>query len=159
MDAASINAKMAKFVPELVSAYALYPMKRVRWLDPKEIGPRGEPCFIATSTNAGVKPNYVYGRGPYGTGYYSLMTRVPYVNIYSRLQNQPPVRCCALSKEARNEMDEFDDVRRIVYNRSVSTRPDDVVAAGDAIAKARGDAQEGFRLGQLSQLVGTPSAF
>jgi hypothetical protein len=64
-DYAAVNAKLVNFVPELASEYAKYPMKRDRWLDPKETGPKHEQLFIAASWNTDQKSDYVYGRGPY----------------------------------------------------------------------------------------------
>jgi len=136
-----MNAKMVKFVPELASDYARYPLKRDRWLEPKEKGPKDEPCFISSSVDAGPKPDYVFGRGKYGHGYYSLLTQYSYQNLYARLTHEAPGGCCACSKAARQEYDAYDDVKRIVYNRSVASRPDDVVASKDALRKAQGVAQ------------------
>ncbi len=39
MNSSATNAKMVRFVPELASEYAKYPMKQSRWLDPKEKDP------------------------------------------------------------------------------------------------------------------------
>jgi hypothetical protein len=74
-------------------------------------------------------------------GYYSLLTKPSYVNLYARMTNEAPVGCCSCSKAAREVYDAWDDLKRIVYARSVASRPDDAVAAEDAISEARATAQ------------------
>src|SRR5687767_13290009 len=95
-----INATMIKFLPELASTYAKYPMKRDRWYLINEKGLKGERLFYKEE-NSGLKMDYVFGRGPGGPGYYSLLTKTAYINLYSRITSECPVGCCACSKEAR----------------------------------------------------------
>ena len=81
-----LNAAMVRIAPELSSVYAEYPMLRQRWLGPHETGPKGEPCFIEAKQDEGRKPDYVYcKRGISGPGYYSLLTKIAYVNLYGRV--------------------------------------------------------------------------
>ena len=136
------NAKLVKFVPELSSDYAKYPMTRDRWLSAKEKGPKGEPCFIA-GPSVGPKPDYVYGRGTFGEGYYHLLTKQSYCIVYARHLNEYPGGCCPCfsSKAVRKELDEYDDVRLILHARSVATIPNDGQAAQDALAGAKATAQ------------------
>lgn len=148
----AMNEKMVRFVPELASDYAKYPMQHAAWSDPKGKAPKGEKCYLK-GPNTGLKMDYVYGRGPFGEGYYSMMTKVAYVNIYSRLTCESPVSCCSFSKEARKTMDEFDDVRRLMYARSVSPVPNDGVAKDAAISEAKGVAQAWHNGMQNEQLA------
>jgi hypothetical protein len=134
----AMNIKMVKFVPELASQYATYPMTRTRWLTTDELTPEGKPCFVKSNGIRELKVDYVFGRGRFGEGYCSLLTKTAYVILYARMtQETPGGLCCNCSKQARKEYDEFDDVRRIVYNRSMATIPNDTTAAHDAIDDAR----------------------
>lgn len=139
---AAVNAKMVRFCPELDSVYARYPMSHKQWLDLKEKSSSGEKAFIKSTTNQGFKKNYVFGRGPFGEGYYHIMTKHAYVNLYHRLMSEAPMGgCCACSKEAKQTYDQWDDVKRIVHARSVASRPDDLVARRDQENDARDTAQ------------------
>jgi hypothetical protein len=149
--AAAMNANMVKFVPEFASEYAAYPLNRDRWLQPDEKDPKGRFCFVKGGSNAVPKMDYVFGRGPFGEGYYSLLTKNAYKNLHARMTNEAPAGCCACSKAARKEIDEYDDVRRMVYNRSVATVPND--SSKDAIEIARGTAQAWHNGLQNQQLV------
>ena len=129
---AEINALMAKHVPELASCYATYPLKEEQWYGANHKGKKGEPCFLSAPTNEGLKIDYVWGgKGPLGPGYYSLLTKPAYVNLYSRVNSEGPGACCcgAPSAESRRTVAEWDDVKTIVYGRYVSPQPDDAVAA------------------------------
>ena len=147
-----INQKMVKFVPELASPYAKYPMARDRWLEPTEKTPSGRECYLQ-EPNAGMKEDYVLGRGPLGEGYYSLLCRIAYENLYSRLTHEVPVGCCNCSKEARRRYDEWDDVKRIVFARSKASIPNDGKAAKDAVSHAKSTAQVWHNNLQNEQLV------
>jgi hypothetical protein len=137
--AAAMNANMVKFVPEFASEYAAYPLNRGQWLNPDGNDPKGRPCFVKGGSKAELMMHYVFGCGPFGEGYYSLLTKNAYINLHARMTNEAPVMGgCACSKAARKEIDEYDDVRRLVYNRSVATVPND--NSKDAIEIARGTA-------------------
>lgn len=133
----AMNAMMVKFIPELASEYARYPMQHDRWYDGKETGPKGERCWLK-GPNTCMKMDYIFGRGRYGEGYYSLLTKASYIHLYARMTNEPPGGCCACSAAARKELDEFDDVKRLIHARSVASVPDDQVARSDAIKQAQG---------------------
>uniref|UniRef100_A0A7S2URI4 Uncharacterized protein n=1 Tax=Attheya septentrionalis TaxID=420275 RepID=A0A7S2URI4_9STRA len=151
--AAETNTKMAKYAPELASSYAKYPLKRARWLPNGERGPKGEPLFLQAETaNQGVKMDYVFGPGPQGRGYYHLLTRKSYIALYVKLRNQSPMGACACTKDARQNFSDFDDVKKIVYNRSVASKPDDAQAAKDAISQARQTAQGHYNNDQNLQI-------
>ena len=68
------------------------------------------------------------------------MTRIAYQVLYARLANESPVECCALSRTARTTYSDWDDVKRLVYARSVATVPNDGVAQQDMIRQAQGTA-------------------
>ena len=115
-------------------------MRRKKWLTPNMTGPKGEPCYVKGENN-GVKMDYVYGKGPGGPGYYHLCTKTAYVNLYTRITSECPVMCCACTKAARIEYDEWDDVRLIIHARHLATIPDDKAAKQNQIDGARQTAQ------------------
>ena len=136
-DDAAMVAKMIQFAPELASDYAAsYPMSRSRWYSPKEKGPKGEPCFIPIKGDER-KLNYVFGRGTFGEGYYSLLTKDAYNILYHRMMHEVPMGTCYCGKAARQKYNDWDNVKRIVYYRSVASIPNDRVAAHDATDAAR----------------------
>jgi len=127
------NEMLVKFLPELASSYGKYPLRYNRWLSPGERGPNGEPCFISAPHNMGIKEPYVWGhREPKGTGYYHLLTKAAYEVLYSRIKDDPPVDgflCCfTCSKEARNEREEWEYVKQIIYHRHLALVPNDSAA-------------------------------
>lgn len=151
---AETNAKMARFCPELASEYAKYPLQGIRaWLSPNGTGPKGVPCWISAPKGSAMKMDYVHGPGKKGFGYYHILTRDSYTILYARLTHEMPGCCCALSPTARKEVSDWDDVKQIVYNRSVATRPDDVQAKKDAIDIARGVAKAHYNVDQNFQLA------
>jgi hypothetical protein len=127
MAAARMNAMMVNFAPELASEYAEYPTPLKYWLKATDTDPKGEPCFIAAPKDGQMKlkPNYVFGPGPKGFGYYHLLTRASYLALYARMTHENPVSCCSFNKAAREKYSDFDDVKRLVFARSRSSKPDD----------------------------------
>ncbi len=146
---------------ELKSPYARYPLSaqsgRTMWVNPNGgKTSKGEPCFIAGQGKVQpiIKEHYVYGAGTLGWGYYHLLTRDSYNILYVRLSNTTPYMCCScFNKEATRAIDEHDHITRICYNRSVASIPDDIQAAKDAEAKARGTAKAVYNFTQNEQLV------
>jgi hypothetical protein len=138
--AKELNASMVKFHPELDSDYARYPMYHKRWLQPSEKGPKGEPCFLKCDDPSVVKKDYTYcKRGNFGPGYYSLMTKVAYVNLYTKHDSMQPGTCgIACNAADRNAIDEHDDVRRLLYARQNSSKPSDTAADKQAMDVAQG---------------------
>ncbi|KAI2488709.1 hypothetical protein MHU86_25763 [Fragilaria crotonensis] len=152
MPANKTNAQMRSTCDELLSEYAVYPMARESWLSPDGTGPNSAPGFLPES-NVGPKPNYVYGHGGRkGTGYYHILTRNSYQILNHRLQSQAPISCCCLGT-SKAEYDAWDTTARIVYNRSVASKPDDVLAAKEAIAIAQKTAQAVYNDSQNLQLA------
>ena len=142
----AVNQMMPKVAPELASSYAKYPLTEKAWLNPAGKGPKGEPCFISgpdTGFYTGVKKDYVFCKnGPKGPGYYHLMIKVSYVNLYTRVRNSPPGVCgCAFSAKDREAYEEWDVVQRVLYNRQTSPRPDDQFGAQKSLTDAQGMAQ------------------
>jgi hypothetical protein len=159
---AEINAKMARICPELASEYARYPLHNKAWMRPNANGPKDVPLWIsAPKGSSSLKLDYVHGAGPRGWGYYHLLTRDSYVSLYARITNEMPAcGCCALNATARKEVSDWDDVKTIVYNRSIATIPDDDQAKRDAISLAQGEAQGHYHMEQNFQLaVGMSSGF
>eukprot|EP00531_Pseudo-nitzschia_arenysensis_P016087 CAMPEP_0116133482 /NCGR_PEP_ID=MMETSP0329-20121206/10129_1 /TAXON_ID=697910 /ORGANISM="Pseudo-nitzschia arenysensis, Strain B593" /LENGTH=169 /DNA_ID=CAMNT_0003628115 /DNA_START=394 /DNA_END=903 /DNA_ORIENTATION=+ len=135
-----LNKNMVKFHPELESDYARYPMTYKRWYQPGEKGPKGEPIYIKANTPDVVKKDYVFCKyGSCGPGYYSLMTKIAYVNLYSKHDSIQPGTCgCACNAEDRKAMDEHDDVKRLLYARQMSPRPNDKDAVTRAMKESEG---------------------
>ncbi|KAL3929392.1 MAG: hypothetical protein SGBAC_012235, partial [Bacillariaceae sp.] len=132
-----INAVLKKLLPECDSEYARYPMAYPRWLKLGEKGPKGEPTWIKSEKNVGIKKDYVYGRGPGGPAYYHLLTTNAYVNLYTRISNESPGGCCSFSSEAKEKVAEWDCANRIMHARHVSKIPDDVAAVKAQIASSQ----------------------
>jgi len=156
--ARAMNASMVKFAPELASKYATYPLRRDKWLDFNDVDDDGKPAFVAQAQKGATREDYIYcslAPKDYGAGYYHLLNPVAYVNLYKRLQSEaPPTGCCCFgSPEIKKEYDQYDDVRTIVYNRSVASKPDDTQAAKDALAKAQGVANRTYNVTQNVELV------
>jgi len=159
------NRKLVKYCPELASEYGRYPIKRVRWLDLKEKGPKGEKLFLRkpkdkdgtanSKEEPPMIPDYVYGRGPFGDGYYSLLTKFAHPNLYSRHTHNMPNNCCLCfqSPEAKKSFDEWDDVKRILFSRVNAKQPDDQVAYYDGIASAQQTAQMWYNATQNEALA------
>lgn len=150
------NRKFAIVAPELASSYATYPLAKSHWVDFKGTTSAGEPCFVANpEVDAIMKSDYVHGNGPLGRGYYHLLTREAYIALYARLTKTRPSGgfCCFGTQDVRQAMSDHEDVENIVYYRSVASKPDDVQAVKDAIAKAEGVADGYYNITQTEQLV------
>ena len=160
-----INTSLVKFLPELKdSKYAKYPMKHERWYEPTEAAPNGEPCYVPCSSDGGganaTKVEYVFCRKtPQGMkpGYFSLMTHVAYVNLYDKLDSvRPnPGGCCGIGGDPaeRAALDQWDDVKRVIWSRQLASKPDDEFAANAAMDFAKGKADSAYRWTQNEQLV------
>ncbi len=123
---AELNRLQVKFHPELASEYAKCPMNHERWYKPAEKGPKGEPCFIKGGSPKVLKKDYVYCKfGMYGPGYYSLMTKCAWVNLYTKHMSIEPFCGCACNAKERKLLDEHDTVRRLLYGRHFAPRPTD----------------------------------
>lgn len=147
---AQLNSKMVKYCPELASEWAKYPLAYKAWLSPNGTGPKGVPCWIPAPKGTEMKLDYVHGAGPRGWGYYHLLCRQSYTILYARLTNEMPCCCCASGNKS---LSEWEDVKNVVYNRSVASKPDDAQAHKDAIAIAKGTAQAHYHVDQNFQLV------
>ena len=141
-----MNRLLVKFLPELDSDYARYPMHHKRWLGPSEKGPKGEPCFVKGGSPEIIKKDYAYCKnGSFGPGYYSLMTKIAYNNLYSKHSSQHPGTCgCACNAEDRKLIDEHDTVNRLLYGRHFSPRPCDAAAEKRAMDESQGMATAAF---------------
>lgn len=166
-DDSQMNDTMMRLIPELGSKYARYPLKGKAWLDPSvsSISISGEEIksFIpykkdplVDTANVTIKMDYVWGPGPRGFGYYHLLTRDAYVTLSARIRSDranAPTQCFACcSREATKKYNEYEDVKTIVYNRSVASIPDDSVAQRDAIAIATSTAKIAYNTSQDIQL-------
>ena len=160
-----VNASLIEFLPELESEYSKYPMKHKRWLQPNEKGPKGEPCFVATTTTEAneettVKKDYTFcKKGPNGKGYYSLMCRVSYINLHNRIGSLAPAGCggglcpCFASQANRDEFDRYDDCKRVIFMRQFCSVPNDDKASKQVMNNAVATAQMVYNGTQNEQLV------
>lgn len=121
-----VNAAFKEFCPEIDTVHTHYPMKHERWLRFDETF-QGEPTFIPCEKDEGVQKNYVFCKhSPSGPGYVSIMCKVSYVNLYTRLMSEgPPGSCC---RPDRAGADRWDTACRVVYGRTRASRPDGVAA-------------------------------
>jgi hypothetical protein len=161
-----INESMARVARELESPYATYPLKRTHWLDANapasttEDGNDAPKAFISHRKDKNFptptpKPDYVWGAGRRGFGYYHLLTIDSYQILNKRVRDKgPPLNCCCVgSSNAEFSRKDYDVVAEILHNRSLSPVPDDMVAAKNAIDIARGVAQAEYSMSQNVQLV------
>eukprot|EP00566_Odontella_aurita_P029146 CAMPEP_0113554036 /NCGR_PEP_ID=MMETSP0015_2-20120614/15931_1 /TAXON_ID=2838 /ORGANISM="Odontella" /LENGTH=151 /DNA_ID=CAMNT_0000455143 /DNA_START=206 /DNA_END=661 /DNA_ORIENTATION=+ /assembly_acc=CAM_ASM_000160 len=122
-----INAKMAEVCPELSSSYAYFPLHISSWLGPSRMGPNGEVGFVKEVVRtAPSRPDYVHGTGPNGVGYYHLLTRDSYKILYNRLNNEAPMTGCFCSSAARKKLSDIEDVKKLLYDRFISSAPNEV---------------------------------
>jgi hypothetical protein len=131
-----VNEAFAIICPELKSKYAVYPVPEPynsKWLAPNSDFEK-KPCYIDVSADQGLIDDYVYCKhGPNGKGYYHVLTKMAYTNLYSRLSAEGPgTTCCGFFGD-RKRADQWDTARLIVYNRSRCNRPDDEAAKTQAI--------------------------
>ena len=144
------NERMARVAPELESSWAAYPLNRKDWLDnaatlSNEDGSTS-PAFIPYEKDPSfptpaLKADYVWGFGPQGFGYYHLLTRDAYKVLTTRVKNKgPPLQYCCLGppSDSKFSSEDYDVVLEIVYNRSIASTPDDMLAHKEAINIARG---------------------
>jgi hypothetical protein len=139
-----MNAKF-QVVPELAaSKYGAYPMELTKWLSPQEKTPEGNPAFIASpkpekGQTSVLKPDYVWGPGMYGFGYYHLLTKESYKILAARLHNElaPDVGCSCFgggssTADTPNRKD-LAEVHIVMYYRSKSSVPNDSVARKEGL--------------------------
>lgn len=141
-----LNRNMVKFLPELASDYARYPMHHERWYNPGEKAPKGEPCFVKGGDVSTLKKDYVFCKyGNFGPGYYSLMTKAAYVNLYNKLDSMQPGTCgIACNSADRKAMDEYDDVKRLLYGRHMASKPCDTKAEKRMMDESEGMANAAY---------------
>ena len=145
-NAAEVNKAFAATCPELKSKYASYPIPQeysTRWLALDGKDEDGNRVVILTEHDKGFKEHYVFCKNaPLGKGYYHMLTKCAYVNLYSRLMSEGSgAPCLSFSTANRMRADQWETTRRVVYNRSRANRPDDVVGAEQAV-----DHMEGTKL-------------
>lgn len=156
MAAEAKNRQLQMVFPELASKYAQYPLQREAWLSLDGTGPESAPAFVGGG-NIGMKEHYVYGSGPKEHGYYHVLAREAYSILFKRARSEaPPAGCCTPcfgSQEARDLLDAWDSTKTICYNRSVSSRPNDHIAAQEAHEIARKIANNTYNATQNQQLA------
>jgi hypothetical protein len=128
-------------------------------------GPEQIPAFIAKPKdpnfpNTAMKLDYVWGPGPRGYGYYHLLTKASYtiLNNRLRLSQKATVDCCCFGgggNSASNVTKPIfdDDVMAVIYERSLSTKANDLVAERDVIENAKGVASAYYHTSQNIQMV------
>mmetsp|Transcript_5228 Transcript_5228/g.14676 ORF Transcript_5228/g.14676 Transcript_5228/m.14676 type:complete len:224 (+) Transcript_5228:23-694(+) len=149
---ARLQRVLVKYCPELEgSSYATYPLTADKWMQPNEQF-QGQYLFQASPHNVGPKRDHVWGKGPFGIGYYHLLTKQPYTILYTKHMNTAPNTCCT-GTSGRQAKDEWDDVRIILFQRMNSTRRNEVVAHSDMMGNASTLAQYHYQFGQNVQLI------
>lgn len=97
----------------------------------------GKPCFVASNDDIGVRLDYMFcHKGPLGPGYYHMLTKIAYNSLYSRVSSTAPSQGCCCFGDSR-AYNEFNGVKIVVYNRTVSRIPDDVQAKRDGMDRAK----------------------
>uniref|UniRef100_A0A7S3DTF4 Uncharacterized protein n=1 Tax=Entomoneis paludosa TaxID=265537 RepID=A0A7S3DTF4_9STRA len=151
------NQQLQRTCPELASKYAAYPLDRSEWLMLEGTGPDQAPAFVAGTTPDQRKEDYVFGNnGPSGTGYYHLLTRYAYTLLYQRVSSQAPsgAACpCSASEETKQAVDAWDTTKTICWNRNIASRPNDALAAQEAIKIAQQIANKTYNRTQNEQLI------
>lgn len=126
-----VNAGFKQFCPELDNKYTLYPYAHDRWLNFEETID-GKPTFMVGHQDNGPLKNYVYCKnGPVGPGWYHVLCKTVYVNLYSRLKNQGPPG--SFFRPDPKGADLHDTVCRVLYARSRASKPDDAAASEQQI--------------------------
>lgn len=77
-----------------------------------------------------MKEDYVYSEDP-EPGYYHLLTKQAYIQLYKDLETKEPSLPCCWDKAGAKKYDEYTRVKKIVYNRNVASIPDEKVAIAD----------------------------
>ena len=132
--AEQVNQAFDMTCPELKSKYARYPLKYENWLNFND-HIDGQPVFIDSAQDQGLKENFVFCKNaPKGRGYYHILTKVAYVNLYSRLMSTGSgAGCSCFGGDNSLLQDAWDTTRIIVYRRSRCSKPDDDLAAEQAV--------------------------
>lgn len=166
--AEQINKSMKTLLPETSACnFADYPMTYKKWLTGKDKAPGGkEYCFIRTEdkmpTDIGFKTGYVWGTGPFGYGYYHLLTKAAHGTLYRRINDKKVftdasqgvgVGCGCFGSGAAQDVHampttlptipagDLDDLRLLFHARSVSSAPNDAQAQVDQMSEASATAQ------------------
>ena len=99
------NERMVRFMPELKSPFAKYPLQAEAWLDihttlNNEHGLK-TPAFIPHKADPDcpmpdIRDDYVWGAGPLSYGYYHILRRNAYAILISRIRKKgrPIQYCC-----------------------------------------------------------------
>lgn len=165
--APQLNKSMKILLPETNGCtYADYPMTGNKWLTGKDKAPEGGYCFIKTDDQmpgaTGFKTGYVWGSGPFGFGYYHLLTKQAHITLYHRINNRKVFtgaskggggcggsicRCFFGSGSSPDPdaiptrlpdipADHMEELRRLFHARSVATAANDAQAQADLLAEA-----------------------
>ncbi len=175
--AKQINQSMKVLLPETNGcSYADFPMTGKKWLSGKDKAPEGGYCFLRTEAtmpkDPGFKQGYVWGSGPFGFGYYHILTKEAHITLYHRIQNRRVFTgesssggfcsCCFGSSPEDPDgiptslpeipADDLDNLRRLFHARSVATKPNDVQAQVDQMQNSTATAQASYTYDQNIQL-------
>lgn len=130
-----INAEMARVAPVLSSPYAHYPLHREKWLQPFSTTEDGTPAFIPTANFplslmtlvSPLRPDYVWGYGPLGKGYYHLLTKEAYRNLLNYLNMcEIDIPCVMRTWPCyRKKHLELEEAKEIIRRRCHAKKPQD----------------------------------
>jgi hypothetical protein len=158
--AEQLNKSMKTLLPETSGCtFADYPMTGTQWLTGEDKAPKGGYCFIKTEdkmpTDVGFKTGYVWGTGPFGYGYYHLLTKAAHVTLYHRINGKQVFTgassgggwgCFGSSVGDSNAIatalptvpvDDMDDLRLLFHARSVATKANDTQAQADQLSESQ----------------------
>ena len=161
-----VNRELCRVAPVLASPHARYPLhKKNRWLQPFETTVDGKPAFIPTKEfpHSLIEldtdlPDYVWGYGPLGKGYYHLLTREAYKNLFDymniaefgglsfflKVMNTPCYR-----RKSR----ELHEIKAIIHNRCCSKTPEDVIPYGKLSRRTGLHLQKVLRFTYCSRVI------
>jgi len=115
----------------------------------------------------GFKTGYVWGSGPFGFGYYHLLTKAAHITLYQRIHNRrvftgadTGVVCGCFGSPDPNAIptelpsipaDDLDDLRMLFHARSVASAPNDAKAQNDQMAESQTTAKAFYTYDQNIQ--------
>mmetsp|Transcript_12363 Transcript_12363/g.23166 ORF Transcript_12363/g.23166 Transcript_12363/m.23166 type:complete len:172 (+) Transcript_12363:125-640(+) len=148
-----INDELSRVAPVLSSPFARYPLHRERWLKPFETLSDGRPAFIPTSNfphslmNLDTDiPDYVWGYGSLGKGYFHLLTKEAYKNLLDYM-NMTELEVTnymgSIFPGYHKRQQEFEEVKNIVHRRYCLKKPDEVIQPCSKIVEIKECAMSG----------------
>jgi hypothetical protein len=150
-----LNRIMIGLVPELDCEWTLSPMSYDRWRQPTEHIDNGDPCFIATEEDQGIRKDYIFcaDRKNIPPGYYHMRTQAAFAEVYGRLLKKRPGFGTRFGGETvKRKRKDYFKIKKLLFNRMVSDEPDDVHAARMAVLDASAAGAKASQFGHAMYL-------